>query len=366
MWLNKFLGIKQDKDVIRHLRRILKSHDPPPAFPSREERTVIHSIRRRTERHNCNNVTRTKAYLDFYETHPEVHWAFLAHMVSRNGGWSMTDVQGSLLKPVLTARKARSLFDMFERINWLIFHDAYPQLQVYAESVARGVPLFHVLPQFGISRFMVPVWQRFWDERDASLLTVALIINEQQFIEARVIKHAHYRRTVLQTALFKLQTAFDFNQVVFPLASESTRPRLVGRTMHNFADVRHRIKTGRQLYHILFHPAFHERIHHWAVTHPHSGSRADYWPERFTAEAPPAGERVYSPRLADAWRNVSHRPAEQGDWYAGRESLSAVVDVTEVNKQSFYMTDVYERSYRRLWWLSLIARRVHAVFSGNS
>lgn len=57
------------------------------------EQELLNRIRRMTQEHNLNNVTRTKAYLEFYLRHPEIHWAFLGHMVSRNGGWNMTDLK---------------------------------------------------------------------------------------------------------------------------------------------------------------------------------------------------------------------------------------------------------------------------------
>lgn len=334
-------------------------HSPHPL--SNDEQDIVRTIRERTEEHNANNVTRTDAYLDYYRRHPEIHWALLAHMVSRNGGWSMTDVRGSLLRPILSEQKARALFHMFERSNWLIFHDAYPQLLLYAEAIRQGKPLFHLLPFFGVSRFMPPVWQHFWKERDSSLLTEALIINEQQYIERRVVKHPHFKRTVLHTAVFKLQTAFDFNQVVFPVAGESSHPRLVGRTMHNFANITHRIRTGRLLYYMLFHPRFHERITAWVKHHPHTGSRADYWPERFTADASALNEKVYSPHLRDAWRNVVHRPAEDADWYKHLSSLSVVEPVNVPSERRFYVTDVYERSYHRLHFFSFVARATQRV-----
>lgn len=58
-----------------------------------EEEVLLNKIKIKTREANRNNVTRTKAYGDFYLEHPEVHWAYLVHMVSRNGGWNMTDLK---------------------------------------------------------------------------------------------------------------------------------------------------------------------------------------------------------------------------------------------------------------------------------
>lgn len=273
----------------------------------------------------------------------------------------MTDVRGSLLRPILSEQKARALFHMFERANWLIFHDAYPQLLLYSESLHQGKALFHLLPYFGVSRFMVPVWHNFWKSNDSGLLTLALIINEQHFIEGRVVQNPHYKRAVLQTAVFKIQTAFDFNQVVFPVAGEPSHPRLIGRTMHNFANIAHRIKTGRLLYHMLFHPKFHEYIRAWVNEHPHTGSRADYWPERFTADASTLHNKVYSPYLCDAWEKVEHHPTGYDDWYDKFSSLPVDEAIDAPSERRFYVTDVYERSYRRLHFFSLMARTTQRV-----
>lgn len=45
------------------------------------------------------------AYYDYYLRYPEIHWAFLGHMVSRNGGWNMTDLKGDLLSRLLSEKE---------------------------------------------------------------------------------------------------------------------------------------------------------------------------------------------------------------------------------------------------------------------
>ena len=44
-------------------------------------------------RHNADNLTRTAFYLAYWRAHPEVTWALLAHLVSRNAGYQMTDLR---------------------------------------------------------------------------------------------------------------------------------------------------------------------------------------------------------------------------------------------------------------------------------
>lgn len=119
-----------------------------PQTPSLNEKKIIEKIQLQTQELNVNNVTRTKAYLDFYLKHPEIHWAFLGHMVSRNGGWNMTDLKGGLLTRLLSRTEALNFFNFLERGNWLIFQDAYPQFLLYEESLRSGKNLFYLLPFF--------------------------------------------------------------------------------------------------------------------------------------------------------------------------------------------------------------------------
>ncbi|MBE3570638.1 MAG: DUF2515 family protein [Bacillales bacterium] len=70
-----------------------------------EEKKIIQQILMLTKIKNQNNVTRTKSYLDIYLRHPEIHWAFWEHMVSRNGCWNMTDLKGVLLSHLLTEQQ---------------------------------------------------------------------------------------------------------------------------------------------------------------------------------------------------------------------------------------------------------------------
>src|SRR5699024_1496732 len=90
-----------------------------------QETQIIQDIVNETKRKNINNITRTNAYLDFYMQHSEIDWAFLAHMVSRNTGWNMTDLKGSYLTKLLTSQEQDDYFAFLERANWLIFQDAY-------------------------------------------------------------------------------------------------------------------------------------------------------------------------------------------------------------------------------------------------
>lgn len=106
------------------------------------DQRIVERIREDTRAHNIDNIERTRAYLSFYQKHKQIHWSLLAHLVSRNAGWSMTDLRGELLPRLLRPKEQQDYFSFLERGNWLIFHDAYPQLLLYEESVRRQTNLF--------------------------------------------------------------------------------------------------------------------------------------------------------------------------------------------------------------------------------
>ena len=152
------------------------------------ERALIYRIQHETEQANRNNVTRTEAYRAIYFRCPELHWALLAHVVSRNGGWNMTDLKGELIPRLISEQQRGMIFEMLERANALIFHDAYPQLLLYEAGKKAGRDWSSLLPAFGVSRFMMPVWSKFRQRGESALLTTALIVNEQNFIEGRIVQ----------------------------------------------------------------------------------------------------------------------------------------------------------------------------------
>lgn len=293
------------------------------------EKKLLNHIGSMTREHNLNNVTRTKAYLEFYVRHPDIHWAFLGHMVSRNGGWNMTDLQGEFLTKLLPAKERETFFHFLERGNWLIFQDVYPQCLLYEESVRQNRPLFHLLPQLNVSVFMVTMWNYFWRTRDAYRLCIALVVNEQSYLEQRVVQNPRYQKEVLNKIEFHLQDWLSFNQIVFPAEGEQMK----GQTLHQFQSLHERILLGKRLYAVLFrNHDFNRQALEWAKRHPHTGSRKDYWPHLFNSvkESTPGipyplrlnacrllkgAKRIYSPKLEHAWKNVNQPEAEPGDWF---------------------------------------------------
>ncbi|GED15240.1 DUF2515 family protein [Aneurinibacillus migulanus] len=334
-------GDKRFARLIRTLKKCQKERRmlplPVETLPGQEQK-LIQQIQEKTQVLNRNNVTRTMAYYDFYRDHPEIHWALLAHLVSRNAGWNMTDLAGEWLPRLLTAEQCRDFFLFLERGNWLIFHDAYPQLLLYEEGKNRNQNISYLLPYLGVSAFIKSVWDEFWKSHDLQLLAVALIVNEQSYLEARVIQNPRYRQNVLQTLDYVLQDILGLNHILFPrqasdiINTQEACP-LVGCSVHHFDLLRKRILLGKQLYAMLFgQPTVLNDVLRWAEAHPHTGSRSDYWPHLFgtvqewlpnTPYIPhlnknklkPGVPRLYSPSLVQAWPDTIQDAAEPGDWF---------------------------------------------------
>nr|WP_246061883.1 DUF2515 family protein [Paenibacillus oralis] len=205
------------------LRRGVTTRPAEEPFWSPEDVDLAEEIAAETNRAGISNIARTAAYLNCYEAYPELHWAFLAHMVSRNAGWNMTDLSGSRMADIIDAEEIRLTYRFLERNNALIFQDAYPQLLLYMKSRERGASHFHLLPYFHVSQFMRPFWERFWIDRGSALLTVGLIINEQNYIEKRVVRHPYFQKYVTGKTKFHLFSLAGLNQVVFPLLEREER-----------------------------------------------------------------------------------------------------------------------------------------------
>lgn len=308
------------------------------------ETDLVAEIRHETAKKNLNNLTRTAAYLSFYQRHQEIDWALLAHLVSRNGGWNMTDLRGDWLPRLLSAEKIDAFFSFLERCNWLIFHDAFAQLLLYEQMKASGKDLTHLLSPLGVSRFMLPLWQQFLQTKNSARLTRGLIINEQQYIQQRVVHQPFYAEHVLNTFAFHAQSVLSLNQILFPHKHHPTDKRLhiAGITVHRFPSVEQRITIGKTLYELLFSDSDQlAKMKAWAYRIPHSGSRSDYWPHIFSAvkqariEEPyqprlqdsdliPGHPKLYSPRLTDVWKNAVHAPADGVDWYRDEKWLNVL------------------------------------------
>lgn len=346
-----------------------------PLLP--EDRHIVEQIRESVLEANRSNITRTKAYYDCYREYPELHWSFLAHMVSRNAGWNMTDLKGGLLSDVVTDPLREDMYQMLERSNALIFLDAYPQLLLYIHSRKLGRSLFHLLPEFRVSAFMRPFWERFWIERDSALLAVGLIINEQNYIEGRVIRNSYFQKNILDSPVFALHGRFQMNQVIFPMlvepqasvqnsAAHQQEPSsladepaaemagsdeacssgcrgMVGLILEHFSNLEERIGFGKALYAILFgYKDVLAGVQSFAAETEHRGSRQEYWPKLFTSskkaalnssqvsqellksEWLPQDKRLYSPKLNEVWQDMPYEPVTRYDWFKSKKAIDQV------------------------------------------
>lgn len=311
-----YSSIKESEQVnlYNQLNALLKEHTP--VITSQDEHMLINKIKKETIRHNLNNITRTKAYLDFFINHREIHWAFLAHMVSRNGGYNMTDLKGALIGDLIDNEKRKILFHFLERANALIFQDAYPQLLLYEESRKENKSFFHLLPAFQISRFMIPIWEHFLVHFNSKMLTLALITNEQHYVEKQLMSKKTTKESIFHTLTYILQEGMGLTYVAFPfkrypfLRSYS----LTGIKIHEFSSVNERIIIGKKLYSILFSKLHFGSIYHFAHTISHSGSRSDYWPHIFTHNKRET-EKVFSPPLLHVWNQETHHFTSRQDWF---------------------------------------------------
>ncbi|MCM3785944.1 DUF2515 domain-containing protein [Neobacillus mesonae] len=302
-----------------------------------EELELVQEIKELTRLHNQSNVTRTAAYLDCYNAYPELHWALLAHFVSRNGGYNMTDLHSGLLKSVLSSEEKERIYLLLERCNALIFQDAYPQLLLYIKSKEKGRSYFNLLSEFQISAFMTPFWEQFWLKRDSVLLTVGLIINEQNYIEYRVIRNPFYQQHVTSTLSFRSHEIAGLNQIVIPLGIDR---ELTGLTLTKFSKLHERIAFGKSLYALLFgHKQVLEQALAYARAVPHEGSRSEYWPKFFTSHMDEtthealsspmltrkrqlsADHKLYSPTLLNVWYDMPYEKITREDWLTHTDTL---------------------------------------------
>lgn len=310
-------------------------------FP--DETSLIKKIRAEITALNRNNVTRTQAYLSYYKRNPEVHWSFLAHMVSRNGGYHMTDLTSSSMTHLLNSEDRQKFFLFLERANSAIFADVFPQLLLYETSKQKKIPLRKFLRSFHISNFMTPIWESFLNEPHSQLLTTALIINEQRMLEERVLKRSNHGE-ILRRLDFRLQELLGFTTVLFPYVHHKKRYSLTGLTVSRFADPFQRIETGKILYQLLFqHPVTLKGVEQFANSTPHTGSREDYWDDVYTSKTTKFGdeEKVYSPTIPIAWPDRPVFPLPQTDWFS-KETFIYDLQTLPLVKRTDLTSKVFE------------------------
>lgn len=301
------------------------------------EKAILRLIKHLTNIGNYDNVSRTKCYFNFYRRNPEIEWSFLASMVSRNAGYSMTDLEGSWFPFCIEKEKREAIFYTYERANWLIFKDAYPQLLIYEASKRLKRPLFNHLSAFSVSMFMQKEWERFYMDGERKRLMVAQIINEQNLIQIPIIEHPFYKQKVFTSFCFRFQDWLHFSTVLFPTLTGD----LYGYSVNHFRNLNERIKLGKQLANLLFHPEYYSMFYEFSQTVQHTGSRYDY--ERYM--------RHFTIRetipLRLAYRPVMHHQFRQNQWRASEQQVESWFQPVTI-KNNLNITNWYKKKQKQL------------------
>jgi hypothetical protein len=271
---------------------------------SSNDHRLVQFILNETNKYNLDNISRTDAYFCFYQQHRDIHWSFLASLVSRNAGWNMCDLEGSWFSSLLRKEIRDRLFMTYERANWIIFQDAFPQLLLYQYSTKLEQPMFHLLKYFHVSAFMEREWNYFWFHRDYRRLLISLIINEQHVIHKPVIDHPIYSQKVFQSFLFFFQDWLHFSSVLLPTCNGL----LYGASVSGFKNVNKRIDLGKRIATILFDEQLYPSFYEFAVKTVHTGSRYDY--ERYFMNR----KKRDTPFLRIVYPIIQHHIHEYEDW----------------------------------------------------
>jgi hypothetical protein len=216
---------------------------------------------------NADNVSRTESYLELYEAlradGVELPWILMAHLVSRNAGYLMSDLarqlDGSAGKDAALADAMTNLFLLLERANWLIFQDAWHHTIAH---FVRGALTSPRTP-----RFMIDAWARHAAHDDERGLVLDLVHNEQHLIEHRAVHHPHLQAGA--RLLSAIEISGREKPLHFPIA-DAPEIRVGG-----FASVARRIDAGRRIYDEVV-AARRDALCAWARAHPHTGSREAY------------------------------------------------------------------------------------------
>lgn len=303
-----------------------------------QEFETISQIINETDKKNKDNISRTEAYFAYFKKNPEIKWPFLASMVSRNGGWNMCDLEGPIFSQVLEPTLRKQLFLTYERANWLIFHDAFPQLLLYQYSKKVNKPMFHLLPYLKVSNFIEKEWIRFWRESDSSRLTACLIINEQNVIQMPVLEHPVYKNKVFRSLLFSFQDWLHFSCVLFPTCGGE----IYGASVNGFSSLSKRIDLGKRLAMILFHPRLFPYFFEFAEKTVHTGSRYDY-EQYFKIKM----ERR-SPMLRMTFPIIAHHQHIYQDWSKQKRISQKWLYLKAKHRHPIHLTDWYLQKSNQL------------------
>lgn len=302
------------------------------------EKYLLSNIEHQRKECNVDNISRTEAYFNFFKNHPEIKWSFLAHMVSRNAGWNMCDLEGKWFPKVMGDEQRCILYSTYERANWLIFQDAYPQLLLYHYSTKMGASMFHLLKFFHVSEYMEREWEVFWALGDKSRLLIALIINEQNVIHKPVIQHPRYKRKVFHSFIFTFQDWLHYSCVLFP----TIEGELYGASVNGFNSVDKRINLGKRLSSTLFDENLYPQFFQFAELTKHTGSRQDY--EQYIS----TNLGVTTPSLRLTFPIIHHHIHQYEDWSQVRKIKASWVSPTVTHRHPVRLTTWFQKKQRRL------------------
>ncbi|MEO0536134.1 MAG: DUF2515 family protein [Cyanobacteria bacterium P01_A01_bin.123] len=300
-----------------------------------------HSTLARRKYFGLNNPRRTDYYLAYWQKHPEITWALLANLVSRNTGWMMSDlVRASKFTPHspkipgFPPAHYQAFFAFLETGNFLIFRDVFPQLEAYdwaKRHPGQSDDFFNALQadsEFEADPFMIKHWQVFfnqaknnhwfpenWQEPAVQRLAFAQVANEQNQIHDRLVHDPQHRYlgclfSWITQKIFIATTQLDLMKICFPVARSETDPttdHVLTYTLYDFNPYANRVNFGRDLYVELFGDATRrKRVIASALAHPRfRGSRAQYNPQNYCLHPRQAHAEIkYSPPLVP-WRGYA-------------------------------------------------------------
>lgn len=261
----------------------------------------------------------------------------------------MCDLEGTAFRELLAPQLRKQLFLTYERANWLIFHDVFPQLLLYQYSTKLNRPLFHLLPFFHVSSFIQQEWYRYWRGKDRNRLTTALIINEQNVIQTPVIDHPVYRNKVFRSLIFNFQDWLHFSVVLFPTCGGE----VYGASVNGFRFLSKRINLGKRLASILLHPRLFPYFFEFAEKTVHTGSRLDY-EQYFKVRTD--GE---TPFLRMTFPVISHHQHEYKDWSKQRVVSPVWLHLPAKHKHPIHLTDWYMEKSNQLQLVLVLKKVFH-------
>jgi hypothetical protein len=173
---------------------------------------------------------------------------------------------------------------------------------------------------------------------NSTLLTLALITNEQNYVEKHLMSLQTTKTKIFHTLPYVLQEKLGFTHVIFPYKRYPFLRyyKLSGIEVHEFSSVSERIQIGKQLYSILFSKQYYDSVYSFAKYFDHSGSRSDYWPHLYTKDKHQV-HKIYSPLLLDAWKDVSHSFPTKQDWFTDIDQINSfeigiTINQTDITK----------------------------------